>query len=150
MRFPGKFKIVAAAASVNKAGPQLDKVKSVGEVEQYRCGEHKISICHVPPGNSAQRHTLCVGAPAIAAHLKHHKAHDSQIGDYVGECVADGGGDSGGGDNGGSTGGEATDDGGGTTTPPADDGGGEATDSGGTTTPPFIGNDLNDPWYMAL
>jgi hypothetical protein len=69
-----------AAATINKAGPQLDQVQSIEEVDAYRCGNgHQIYICHIPPGNSAQRHTLCVGAPAVAAHIKHHKAHDTQL-----------------------------------------------------------------------
>ena len=32
----------------------------------------KAAICHRPPGNPANAHTICVGAPAVAPHLKHH------------------------------------------------------------------------------
>jgi hypothetical protein len=39
----------------------------------------KTTICHIPPGNPANAHTLCVGNPAVPAHLKHH-------GDHVGPC----------------------------------------------------------------
>ena len=39
----------------------------------------KTTICHFPPGNPANAHTLCVGNPAVPAHLKHH-------GDHVGPC----------------------------------------------------------------
>lgn len=38
----------------------------------------KATICHVPPGNPGNQHTLSVGASAVSAHLKH--------GDYEGEC----------------------------------------------------------------
>jgi len=38
----------------------------------------KVTICHVPPGNPANEHTIRVGAPAVDAHLGH--------GDYKGEC----------------------------------------------------------------
>lgn len=38
----------------------------------------KITICHVPPGNPANRHTLTVGAPAWKAHRRH--------GDHRGPC----------------------------------------------------------------
>jgi hypothetical protein len=110
-----------AAAELRKAGPQLADISDVSEVDAYRCGDgHKIWICHVPPGNPGQRHTLCVGAPAIPVHLK-HEAHDGSIGDYVGQCVtetpppADGGTETGssgtegsGGSVGGTTGGSTT------------------------------------------
>ena len=39
----------------------------------------KTTICHVPPGNPANAHTLCVGNAAVRAHLSHHD-------DYLGPC----------------------------------------------------------------
>jgi hypothetical protein len=45
-------------------------------------GNVKVQICHVPPGNPDNAHTIVVGEPAVPAHLAH--------GDYLGEC--DGGG----------------------------------------------------------
>lgn len=39
----------------------------------------KVTICHIPPGNPGNAHTITVGAPAVRAHLGH--------GDYVeGSC----------------------------------------------------------------
>lgn len=38
----------------------------------------KIAVCHVPPGNPSNAHTLCIAYPAVAAHLNH--------GDYLGIC----------------------------------------------------------------
>jgi hypothetical protein len=38
----------------------------------------KTTICHLPPGNPANAHTLCVGTPAVRAHLDH--------GDRLGSC----------------------------------------------------------------
>jgi uncharacterized protein DUF4382 len=43
---------------------------------------HKTTICHVPPGNPANAHTISVGNPAVPAHLAH--------GDYLGACLAQG------------------------------------------------------------
>jgi len=40
----------------------------------------KTTICHIPPGNPANAHTLCVGNAAVAAHLRNH-------GDSLGACV---------------------------------------------------------------
>ena len=48
-------------------------------------GEDKVTICHIPPGNPENRHTIVVGASAVPAHLELH-------GDSIGEC---GGGDPG-------------------------------------------------------
>lgn len=39
---------------------------------------HKVTVCHIPPGNPANAHTISVGAPAVPAHLAH--------GDYLGPC----------------------------------------------------------------
>jgi len=38
----------------------------------------KVTICHRPPGNPSNAHTISVGEPATAAHLKH--------GDHLGAC----------------------------------------------------------------
>lgn len=77
----------------------------------------KTTICHIPPGNPANAHTICVGNAAVPAHLDHH-------GDFLGTCSCGGGGSgsgsggdgsgSGGGGGGtGSGGGSGTGDGGG-------------------------------------
>ena len=39
----------------------------------------KTTICHIPPGNPANAHTLCIGNAAVPAHLNNH-------GDYLGAC----------------------------------------------------------------
>jgi hypothetical protein len=39
-------------------------------------GNVKVDVCHIPPGNPANAHTITIGAPAVQAHLAH--------GDYVG------------------------------------------------------------------
>jgi subtilisin-like proprotein convertase family protein len=42
----------------------------------------KTTICHYPPGNPENRHTIMVGAPSVPAHLAH--------GDTLGPCPDDG------------------------------------------------------------
>jgi hypothetical protein len=42
-------------------------------------GDNKVCICHIPPGNPSNAHTICIGEPAVAAHIANH-------GDYLGEC----------------------------------------------------------------
>jgi hypothetical protein len=56
----------------------------------------KTTVCHIPPGNPANQHTICVGNPAVPAHMAH--------GDFLGSCCgtgAGGGGGTGGGADGG-------------------------------------------------
>ncbi|MCW5898137.1 MAG: hypothetical protein KIT10_02620 [Flavobacteriales bacterium] len=42
-------------------------------VADVRCGanNHKVLVCHLPPGNPANMKQICIGAPAVAAHLAH-------------------------------------------------------------------------------
>lgn len=49
-----------------------------GVTASIQAPEGKVVICHVPPGNPDNAHTIIVGAPAVPAHLAH--------GDYEGEC----------------------------------------------------------------
>jgi hypothetical protein len=45
-------------------------------------GDAKVAVCHIPPGNPANQHTIHVGPAAVNAHLAH--------GDKVGACGAAG------------------------------------------------------------
>jgi hypothetical protein len=45
-------------------------------------GQTKVSICHIPPGNPGNAHSITVGEPAVPAHLAH--------GDSLGGCPASG------------------------------------------------------------
>jgi hypothetical protein len=54
---------------------------SAGAVDPRACDpldSKKTTICHIPPGNPSNAHTLCVGNPAVPAHLGH--------GDHLGSC----------------------------------------------------------------
>lgn len=75
----------------------------------------KTTVCHIPPGNPANAHTICVGNAAVPAHLDH--------GDFLGTCACTGDVDAGvgGGDVDAATGGGAPDASGG--------GGGSGTDA---------------------
>jgi hypothetical protein len=44
----------------------------------------KTTVCHIPPGNPGNAHTICVGNSAVPAHLDH--------GDFLGTCICPGGG----------------------------------------------------------
>jgi len=46
--------------------------------------DNTVCLCHRPPGNPSNEHTICVGASAVDAHLAH--------GDSVGPCAGDSGG----------------------------------------------------------
>jgi len=45
-----------------------------------QAAEPKVTICHVPPGNPDNAHTITIGAPAVPAHLANHP------GDAIGPC----------------------------------------------------------------
>ncbi len=51
-------------------------------VVDVRCGNNmnKVEVCHYPPGNPENSNTLCIGMPAVSAHLAH--------GDSLGHCDA--------------------------------------------------------------
>ncbi|NWF38816.1 hypothetical protein F3F96_06670 [Mariprofundus sp. NF] len=43
--------------------------------------DHKAVICHIPPGNPDNMHTIEVGEPAVDAHMAH--------GDMMGSCAGE-------------------------------------------------------------
>jgi hypothetical protein len=54
-----------------------------GDVTLHACppdAVNKTTICHIPPGNPSNAHTLCVGNAAVRAHMENH-------GDPIGECT---------------------------------------------------------------
>lgn len=59
------------------------------EVERNICDKHgkKVRICHIPPGNPDNRHTICIGRSALPAHVGRHGVDDDH--DYVGSCDGD-------------------------------------------------------------
>ena len=48
----------------------------------FPCGKRgqKVTLCHVPPGNPGNLHTLCISPNAVPAHLANHP------GDFCGPC----------------------------------------------------------------
>ncbi len=62
----------------------LKKMREVGAQEEQ---EQKVTLCHVPPGNPENAHTIEVSESAVEAHLAH--------GDILGECEEDGNDDGG-------------------------------------------------------
>jgi hypothetical protein len=65
---------------------QVDAAVKPGQPKGGPSG--KVSICHIPPGNPDNAHTIEVGAAAVDAHLAH--------GDSLGPCPGDGAGGQGG------------------------------------------------------
>lgn len=45
----------------------------------YAAGSGKVDICHIPPGNPSNAHTINVSKSAVPAHLAH--------GDKLGPCL---------------------------------------------------------------
>jgi hypothetical protein len=57
---------------------------TLGAVASFADSPGKVDICHIPPGNPANAHTINVSVNAIPAHLAH--------GDSIGACGSGGGG----------------------------------------------------------
>lgn len=78
-------------------GDATGQIHTVADLEEnpalaelYSCGHgngaKKVLICHVPPGNPAAAHTICIGAPALDAHLNNHHASSGEH-DALGACT---------------------------------------------------------------
>jgi len=52
---------------------------ALGATGVYAAGNTKVTICHIPPGNPENAHTIVVNQSAVAAHLEH--------GDTLGPCI---------------------------------------------------------------
>ena len=86
-------------------------------------GNKKVKVCHVPPGNPSNAHTIEIGMSAVDTHLRNHA-------DYLGECSPT----SGGGTTGGGTTGGGETGGGGSTGGGSTGGGSTGGETGGGTT----------------
>jgi hypothetical protein len=80
--------ILACAAPVASSTNDVTNMGcTVGAPDPRACDPadtKKTTICHIPPGNPANAHTICVGNAAVPAHLAH--------GDFVGTCACTSGG----------------------------------------------------------
>lgn len=74
------FALLASAALAGCLATEPDTDASFREATPESCLAPKVLVCHVPPGNPANAHTICVGAAAVPAHVTHH-------GDQVGVCA---------------------------------------------------------------
>lgn len=86
--------LLIAACDASSGGDALDQTDEAlhnamcsavhaGKAHPNACDPQdtkKTTVCHIPPGNPANAHTICVGNPAVPAHLGH--------GDHLGTCGA--------------------------------------------------------------
>jgi len=72
----------AYTVSVDASGCFEDEDSVTVHVIDVTCGDSldKVLICHVPPGNPDNTHTICISPNAVKAHLKNHN-------DYLGPCT---------------------------------------------------------------
>lgn len=71
-------------AELSACGLQ-DDPSITADVTMHACSPDqtkKTTICHIPPGNPANAHTICVGNAAVPAHVQNH-------GDTIGECPSE-------------------------------------------------------------
>ncbi len=79
-----RLHVVARNTAVSESGSvAIDISEIAGTTLEHRRKktdeEQTVEICHVPPGNPSNRHTISVGRPAVGAHLGH--------GDTEGACA---------------------------------------------------------------
>jgi len=80
----------------SKAGPLQEPCMSApadAQASAEASSQDRVTICHIPPGNPANAHSITVGSAAVPAHLAH--------GDTEGACGGGDGGGGGGGEDGG-------------------------------------------------
>lgn len=70
----------ATVESDEEEEEEAEEEETVEEVEEDGTVTY-VTVCHIPPGNPAAKHTIVVGSPALPAHLGH--------GDTEGPCEAD-------------------------------------------------------------
>jgi hypothetical protein len=73
-----KTKIKIEAETGDDADEVEIRIKEKAGIKDVFEDGDKVEICHIPPGNPDDKHTIKVGPPAVRAHLKH--------GDTLGEC----------------------------------------------------------------
>ena len=74
----GETIVVLNESDVNE---HLNHGDELGECPEEEEDNNKVTICHIPPGNPANAHTISVSQNALQAHLDH--------GDSQGECSTD-------------------------------------------------------------
>lgn len=62
----------------NARQERVSVARAVAGIAQVGEGEEGVAVCHIPPGNPGNAHTIHVGASAVQAHLAH--------GDHEGAC----------------------------------------------------------------
>jgi len=60
---------------------KIGRIIVVYQLEELPPATGKVVICHYPPGNPGNRHTIEVGQPAVSAHMAH--------GDKLGPCPSE-------------------------------------------------------------
>jgi len=60
---------------------KVGRISVVYQLDELTLATGKVVICHIPPGNSGNRHTIEVGQPAVSAHIAH--------GDTLGLCSSE-------------------------------------------------------------
>lgn len=81
----GKIKVSQVVdEGVPKPQEEQDRIDTAVRNSKCDQSEKKIYICHYPPGNIENSHTLCISTKALKAHVGVHGSGDDL--DYVGKC----------------------------------------------------------------
>ncbi len=78
IRSRGRLNVSAVYTSKDTTGTSVDVEQVQGAKVRVRRDRDKLTICHLPPGNPGNAHTLRIGSSAWPAHEAH--------GDLLGSC----------------------------------------------------------------
>ena len=79
----GSTNSTGSTGSTNSTGSTGSTNSTSSTVSTGSTQDKKETICHFPPGNPSNAHTITIGISALPAHIAH--------GDYTGACVISGG-----------------------------------------------------------
>lgn len=62
---------------------------TIVNAQDISCGKKgdKVLVCHIPPGNPANAHTICISPNAVQAHVPWNNQHNDFLGDCWSGCV---------------------------------------------------------------
>ena len=76
----GSSEVRVADSTLTEFGTYDEALKGSPTAATLCADPKKQLVCHRPPGNPANAHTICIGQPAVSAHLTHHP-------DSLGACA---------------------------------------------------------------